>query len=37
MAVEAVELLNKQGFRAIRLEDGVAEWRANGLPVEVAR
>ena len=37
MAVEAVEFLNKQGFRAIRLEDGVAEWRANGLPVEVAR
>jgi rhodanese-related sulfurtransferase/predicted transcriptional regulator len=37
MAVEAVEFLNKQGFQAIRLEDGVAEWRANGLPVEVAR
>ncbi len=34
MAVEAVELLNKQGFQAIRLEDGVAEWRAHGLPVE---
>ncbi len=34
MAVEAVELLNKKGFQAIRLEDGVAEWRANGLPVE---
>jgi rhodanese-related sulfurtransferase/predicted transcriptional regulator len=36
MAVEAVELLNKKGFQAIRLEDGVAEWRAQGLPVEVA-
>ncbi|MFA5083161.1 MAG: metalloregulator ArsR/SmtB family transcription factor [Hydrogenophilaceae bacterium] len=34
MAKEAVELLNKEGFRAIRLEDGVAEWRAHGLPVE---
>lgn len=34
MAVEAVELLNKKGFQAIRLEDGVAEWRAHGLPVE---
>jgi len=35
MAKEAVELLNKEGFRAIRLEDGVAEWRAHGLPVEI--
>jgi len=34
MAKEAVELLNKEGFKAIRLEDGVAEWRAHGLPVE---
>ncbi|KAB2308274.1 metalloregulator ArsR/SmtB family transcription factor [Betaproteobacteria bacterium SCN2] len=35
MAVEAAELLNKKGFRAIRFEEGVAEWRAHGLPVEV--
>lgn len=34
MAKEAVELLKKEGFKAIRLEDGVAEWRARGLPVE---
>lgn len=34
MAKEAVELLNKEGFRATRLEDGVAEWRAHGLPLE---
>ena len=34
MAKEAVELLNKEGFQAFRLEDGVAEWRARGLPVE---
>lgn len=33
MAVEAVELLRKEGFQAMRLEDGVAEWRAHGLPV----
>ncbi|KAF0099075.1 MAG: hypothetical protein FD187_2860 [bacterium] len=33
MAVEAVELLRREGFQAIRLEDGVAEWRAGGLPV----
>jgi rhodanese-related sulfurtransferase/predicted transcriptional regulator len=35
MAKEAVEFLNKEGFQAIRLEDGVAEWRAHGLPVEI--
>lgn len=33
MAVEAAEFLRQQGFQAIRLEDGVAEWRAHGLPV----
>ncbi len=35
MAKEAVEYLNKQGYRAIRFKDGVAEWRAHGLPVEI--
>lgn len=34
MAKEAVTLLNREGYRATRLEDGVAEWRAHGLPVE---
>jgi rhodanese-related sulfurtransferase len=34
MAREAVELLRKKGFGAHRLEDGVAEWRYRGLPVE---
>ncbi len=33
MAVEAVEVLRREGFQAMRLEDGVAEWRAHGLPV----
>jgi rhodanese-related sulfurtransferase/DNA-binding transcriptional ArsR family regulator len=33
MAGEAVELLRKKGFRAQRLEDGVAEWRSRGLPL----
>lgn len=37
MAKEAVELLQQEGFSAIRLEDGVAEWRANGLPLESSR
>lgn len=35
MAVEAVELLQREGFQAIRLEDGIAEWRAQGMPVEI--
>ncbi len=30
MAVEAVELLRKKGFRAERCEDGISEWRARG-------
>lgn len=33
MAKEAVELLNGAGFRALRLEDGIAEWRLHGLPL----
>jgi rhodanese-related sulfurtransferase len=33
MAKEAVALLNRKGFRAARLEQGVAEWRASGLPL----
>ncbi len=35
MAKEAVELLQRDGFQAVRLEDGVAEWRAHGLPIEI--
>jgi len=34
MAKDAVELLRKKGYRAIHLTDGVAEWRAHGLPIE---
>jgi rhodanese-related sulfurtransferase len=34
MAREAVGLLNKKGFKASRLELGVAEWRSSGLPLE---
>lgn len=34
MAQNAVALLRKQGYRAQQLEDGVAEWRARGLPIE---
>lgn len=34
MAKDAVELLRKRGYRALHLTDGVAEWRAQGLPIE---
>ncbi len=37
MAVEAVELLRAQGYRAHRLEQGVADWRARGWRVATAR
>jgi rhodanese-related sulfurtransferase/DNA-binding transcriptional ArsR family regulator len=30
MAVEAVELLRQKGYRAHRMEQGVADWRARG-------
>jgi rhodanese-related sulfurtransferase len=35
LAGEAVRLLKAKGFRAMRLEDGVPEWRAQGLPVAI--
>lgn len=34
MARDAVALLRKKGYRARHLADGVAEWRARGLPLE---
>lgn len=34
MALDAIELLRRRGFRAHRLELGVPEWRARGWPVE---
>ncbi|NRF71625.1 metalloregulator ArsR/SmtB family transcription factor [Aquincola sp. S2] len=33
MAKSAVDLLRKRGYQAFHLSDGVAEWRARGLPV----
>lgn len=35
MAVHAVEMLRRRGYRAFRLEDGVPEWRAGGYRVAV--
>ena len=34
MARQAAELLRKRGYHALHLTDGVAEWRARGLPIE---
>ena len=34
MAKDATELLRKKGYQAFHLSDGVAEWRARGLPIE---
>lgn len=33
LSIQAVELLNEKGFHAVRLEEGVQDWRAMGLPV----
>jgi len=33
MAVDAVATLRKHGFNAVRMEEGVPDWRARGLPV----
>lgn len=35
LAAEAVQMLRARGLHAVRLEDGLPEWRAAGLPVEV--
>lgn len=37
MAKEAVDFLSKKGIEATRLDDGVAEWSARGLPLAYAR
>lgn len=34
LAVEAVARLRKKGFRAVRLDMGIPDWQAQGLPVE---
>jgi ArsR family transcriptional regulator len=34
LAQEAVRILRARGYKAARLEDGVAEWRKAGMPVE---
>lgn len=36
-AIQATAELQKRGLRAVRAVDGVAEWRAAGLPIETGR
>ena len=33
LAVEAVEILRKHGFQAVRFEDSVQDWRTRGYPI----
>ena len=35
LAVQAVEILREKGFRAVRMEEGIQDWRAMGFPVAV--
>src|SRR3990172_7012940 len=35
LAIEAVTRLRARGYRAVRLEDGVHDWRARGFPIAV--
>lgn len=37
LSLEAVALLQAEGFSAVRLEDGVADWKAAGFPIERER
>ena len=35
LAIDAVKLLRSHGFVAVRVEDGVPERRAEGLPITI--
>jgi ArsR family transcriptional regulator len=35
LSIHAVELLRAHGFQAVRLEEGVQDWKAMGFPVAV--
>ena len=37
LALQAVEILREHGFQAVRLAEGVSDWRAQGLPVAIGR
>ena len=35
LAIKAVELLRAKGYKAVRFDDGVPDWRAHGFEVAV--
>ena len=35
LAVQAVEMLRTKGYKAVRLEEGILDWRAMGFPIAV--
>jgi rhodanese-related sulfurtransferase len=34
-AADAVKMLRARGFKAVRFDEGVSEWKARGLPLQV--
>jgi len=36
-ALEAVDTLRVSGYRAVRLEESVQDWRAQGFPLETVK
>lgn len=36
-AIDAVKVLRDNGFKAVRMDEGVLEWKARGLPIEVTK
>lgn len=36
LAIDAVKILRARGFRAVRMDEGIPEWKARGLPVEIS-
>jgi rhodanese-related sulfurtransferase len=35
LSIEAVEMLKARGYSAFRLEEGISDWQARGLPIDV--
>ena len=37
LAIQAIEALHAKGYRAVRLDDGVQDWRARGLGIAIGK
>jgi rhodanese-related sulfurtransferase len=37
LSIQAVEILRAKGFEAVRLEEGIQDWRDMGFPVVVGK